>query len=487
MKKEELNELINRGVPVYKGLILNVNELINISDDKDKARIEFKKINKKINEKLHNDTYYKFFDKNILNTVILKANENNSMGEIYVSYKLSVLLEINRLLDLGINNFSIKNCLEQVNKELDKEMDIRNKNDLMNKYPLLYEEYLRGIVLHKKIINEKDTKVQKDLSKEYFASGMRDLVYYYVSEQRKFFRTFINNFYKYDEALYDIYDVCSYINKEKMDLYIAYKYLQAGLTSSKHEDKQYAIYYLIGYLRSNQSSKAMINIHNKVITYHDILDGYKKLFKIDKELIPYDTFRKQFVGKTSSEAQEIIKENLKCRRVPFVINKDRLDDSHVIEIIKERLIRDYKLNDKKNARIVIDKSLELYKRKIELLEKSPYIEKFVGVNDYNGYISYFYPNSNIICEKFFDNYELYKLSIDEAMYIFKTSFFVEKFSLPKIELIHDKNIRRIYHKGDFESRANKFINASKTRQTEDETLRLIDELNHYNGFIRVRK
>ena len=52
---------------------------------------------------------------------------------------------------------------------------------------------------------------------------------------------------------------------------------------------------------------------------------------------------------------------------------------------------------------------------------------------------------------------------------------------------HDKNIRRIYHKGDFESRANKFINASKTRQTEDETLRLIDELNHYNGFIRVRK
>ena len=194
MKKEELNELINRGVPIYNGLILNVNELINISDDKDKARIEFKKINKKINEKLHNDTYYKFFDKNILNTVILKANENNSMGEIYVSYKLSVLLEINRLLDLGFNNFSIKNCLEQVNKELDKEMDIRNKNDLMNKYPLLYEEYLRGIVLHKKIINEKDTKVQKDLSKEYFASGMRDLVYYYVNEQRKFFRTFINNF-----------------------------------------------------------------------------------------------------------------------------------------------------------------------------------------------------------------------------------------------------------------------------------------------------
>ena len=83
-----------------------------------------------------------------------------------------------------------------------------------------------------------------------------------------------------------------------------------------------------------------------------------------------------------------------------MINKDRLDDSHVIEIIKERLIRDYQLNDKKNARIVIDKSLELYKRKIELLEKSPYIEKFVGVNDYNGYISYFYPNSNIICEKF---------------------------------------------------------------------------------------
>ena len=66
MKKEELNELINRGVPIYNGLILNVNELINISDDKDKARIEFKKINKKINEKLHNDTYYKFFDKNIL-------------------------------------------------------------------------------------------------------------------------------------------------------------------------------------------------------------------------------------------------------------------------------------------------------------------------------------------------------------------------------------------------------------------------------------
>ena len=241
MKKEELNELINRGVPVYKGLILNVNELINISDDKDKARIEFEKINKKINEKLHNDTYYKFFDKNILNTVILKANENNSMGEIYVSYKLSVLLEINRLLDLGINNFSIKNCLEQINKELDKKMDIRNKNDLMNKYPLLYEEYLRGIVLHKKIINEKDIKVQKDLYKEYFASGMRDLVYYYVNEQRKFFRTFINNFYKYDEVLYDIYDVCSYINKEKMDLYIDYKYLQAGLTSSKHEDKQYII------------------------------------------------------------------------------------------------------------------------------------------------------------------------------------------------------------------------------------------------------
>lgn len=84
-------------------------------------------------------------------------------------------------------------------------------------------------------------------------------------------------------------------------------------------------------------------------------------------------------------------------------------------------------------------------------ENSNYIYKIFGINKFEGYIGYIYPNGRVVMEKFYDDIKNKKVSTLSATYIMNIYNFIEISKLNKIEIIDlimnnpSSNIYRVYH------------------------------------------
>ena len=114
-----------------------------------------------------------------------------------------------------------------------------------------------------------------------------------------------------------------------------------------------------------------------------------------------------------------------------------------------------------------------YERKMRFFENSGYLYRIYGINEFNGYIAFIYPNGEVIMEKFFNDYANCIPTINEAIYNVRVTDFETLSKLKKPALIKDKRCRRIIHKGDWESKGQEIIDRPTTPESEEEVKKLM--------------
>ena len=90
------------------------------------------------------------------------------------------------------------------------------------------------------------------------------------------------------------------------------------------------------------------------------------------------------------------------------------------------------------------------------LENSSYLFRLEGINEFEGYQGYLYPNGTVIFEKYYDNIKTKKVASGSATYVMNLNNFVEVSKLTKSEIISKINkgevegVSRIFHREDME-------------------------------------
>lgn len=90
------------------------------------------------------------------------------------------------------------------------------------------------------------------------------------------------------------------------------------------------------------------------------------------------------------------------------------------------------------------------------LENSAYLFSLEGINEFEGYQGYLYPNGAVVFEKYYDNVKTKKIASGSATYVMKLENFVELSKLSKSEIISKINsgeiegVKRIFHREDME-------------------------------------
>lgn len=120
----------------------------------------------------------------------------------------------------------------------------------------------------------------------------------------------------------------------------------------------------------------------------------------------------------------------------------------------------------------------------QLLLNSGWIYRVYGIEKFEGYEGFIYPNGNVIFEKFYENIDTKEVARSSATYIMNIYNFIDLSKLSKPEIIHlinssnNPGVKRVYHVQDMNRWKAKIIGYVIGSYNED----VID---HVNGLINA--
>lgn len=122
-----------------------------------------------------------------------------------------------------------------------------------------------------------------------------------------------------------------------------------------------------------------------------------------------------------------------------------------IQIKKSETLTGKSNNERKNS-IDKDKALQDVNMRITILENSGFIGRPIrGLNTFNGYYAFVYPNGVVILEKFWNNEETLSPAMYNATYVMNIDNFIEMSKISKLNLIDyikafpEVGVKRIFH------------------------------------------
>jgi hypothetical protein len=262
------------------------------------------------------------------------------------------------------------------------------------------------------------------------------------------------------------------LDKEKFELYLADKYLQIAQSSDSDKTKQECVYYISTYIRETKfSAIAIKNDNGEEITFRKLLYRFKKLLKNNPIIKPIDEDRSHFEGyhwkHVENHVRKYFLNGVNWQIVPP--GEETELDTRVIESLN-RTYNHLSLEEKEKR---IRERYAEYERKMKFFDKSGYAHRIYGINEFNGYIAFIYPNGEVIMEKFFNDYANCIPTINEAIYNVKVTDFETLSRLKKPVLIKDKRCRRIIHRGNWESKGQEIIDRPATPESQEEVKKLM--------------
>ena len=132
---------------------------------------------------------------------------------------------------------------------------------------------------------------------------------------------------------------------------------------------------------------------------------------------------------------------------------------------------------KKEEKSQEEKNRELRNR-LDFFETSPYLYHVEGINNFEGYLGYIYPNNLVIFERFYKDTKKYEPADNNATYIMTLNNFIEMSKLSKLEImqyIKDGNtdVVRKYHTSSWK---NKITAVIEGKGYDIDTIQIIGEL-----------
>lgn len=494
---------INKGVPVCTLVDIKSRDLLEISDNKEAVDRIIKREFDKYMDYVRGLCFSSDID--FFYTMAITVDEDTLERKIIFSPNgfISTLM-FNLNYDNICKNFDGKthiigegdliSLVDHFMVGLSARIDILKKIDAPNKlhieFPLLYDKYqnkLKEVEQMKKImvkLNGMSRKQKREYIKlfdmeqrktipgfslnEYLNEAVSFSLEKFISDYCTTLKSLLDNSDKIMEYIYSHpinFDGLNDMGKNKLELYLAYQFLNMAELSGDDKKQDY-LYYVSNYFAENKSlldSNLSITIKNKtgikighlLPKYNDSLfltprilyDRYCQLLVENPNLRAIDFSHLNFDGMSATEVKEFMTEYLK----DLSANWDFLppdDKTYEEEIIKKIRKSGDKLSDedKNNHQ---NRLLELFMEKKELYDSSDPFFRVKGRDTFDGYIGFVYSNGRVVLDKFYDDAESGKLADGHAIYAMSIQEFYELSRLSKSQIIRSKLCNRYIHKGNW--------------------------------------
>ena len=457
-------------------LNIDINKLIDICSNGRKTKEELLETFNIMNGKNVHDTFkYCKFNDNFIDKVACISDGTKIVGTLAPSYtefldKIFKILNVNPNLRYLIA--ADDDNLEEVLKariEILKTM--QNEGALSKEFPMLYDDLRDG----RKVINSirqqlrnldnisSMTPIERMAAKEDLKKAERQYYKYALSpgffakdpketfiykqvelykrfvERRKEYKKLIekNNYNKYIEKNFD---------KNKIALLVVNGYLDA-MNATNDREKKLKYYNLVKlYLESDSVDRnAEIIVDGKTINFNTITakakSAHNKLTRVDiamnVEFLPAGSGYDVVNGSENTG------------------NRTHMTEEEIANLIEVgRAIDEYYTN-------------------------SNYSAKVIGLKKFAGYFAYIYPNGIVVLDK--DFREKYPSTAEGAIYVMAARDFELLCGIGKTDLIkHPFLIGHRYHRGDWQSKIDEYINKEGTEIEQEESKQLIKRLQDQN-------
>ena len=491
MNTQEMYNAINKGVPSYEIIELSIETLLNqCASNRQLFENEISLLRKLYYEDITRIVKWNKAYADFLKGFRIITNYKNSQTNIFISPK--TYLEVIKKA-LNVNNTSIdfndRTLSIELMTKIKELKSITSVEELKTKFPVIYEDYQLSFTSYAKIKayerkhkNDSDQQQVQNTIDEQFTHyrlyGLDTNFNSFINKQSEMYRRFVTQrtFVEgHTNRMTIDFSMFTGLDKEKFELYLADKYLTKAQESQDEQIKQECLYYVTTYIRETKISCISIqNDEGKNISFKSILKRYKRILKGNPTLRPIDEERSHFENYHYKHVINHVKKyfftDVNWQIVPPGTQEEQ--DKTVISSLNRKY--NY-LSPEERKKIILEK-YAVYERKKAFFENSGYIYKIFGINAFDGYIAYFYPNGEVLMEKFFDDYANCIPCVDEAIYNIHITDFETLSKFDKITLIKNQRCKRIIHRGNWEERGqlilSKPITDDSTQIVQEEIKRL---------------
>ena len=516
MAKDIISEVINKGVPIDTPITVRYSDLYTLCDNKEKfeevVRGEFYKFAEYLKSLFPSQdinlfhTMSVFTDPNTLEKK-LQFSKDGFFGSLIYNLNFNNSCDVSQS-EVVFNDFN-PDMLYERTKKLRK---IKEEYKLQMYFPSLYLKYIE-----QKKMYEAVNKFYNKIAKSNMSTKERELEIvrfldnliaegYVVTENvfekaKKFsLKRFCNDYADcFDNMISHANEICEYLDthtfsisdieldKEKLELYIAYRFL-TELKSEKKDDKQRYVYFIANYFKENSKRKTStvpeINVggtfQNNFAVNEKALEGininpkyiyseFSKVFIENPEIKLVNFNGVDFSGMNEEEIEEFIRDYLSVFKVNWVIiPKEEIGKREGIHPYKPRTVDEERLN-------------QLFMEKIEFYSELSPIMHIQGRDTFDGYEGFIFSNGMVILDKFFENSRTGKVSKGDAIYYMNIEDFYRLSRYPKSVLRKDPNVGFIEHRKRWQEKALKIINM------DDNNIKTSEQLDELKAKTLVKK
>ena len=509
-----INKVINKGVPISTPIVILERDLVDISNNGKKLEEQiiekFYKYLDFIAEKCGKSNNVEFFmttsivsdpqtlekklcfsETGLINSIIFGLNIDNVCDKITQAGVFSTSCYIEDFLDV------YKDRIEDKIKSLRL---ISREDKLEKKFPRVYakykesEEYYKNLKeIKKSLENPKVDKMQALKVKAVLANILNDSkrnvdinkelekaekfsLYTFCNECADIYQEIINNF---DEIVNFLYNYTidinnTGINSEKLELYIVNQFIES--CNLNPDVKQRYIYYVSDYYNRDKSrrndEKNYIEINRngskKRITPASLYKEYCEILKNNPEIKVVDLSKVDFSTMNLKEVEEFVMEFLKDLQANWEIIPETNYNNTVVEHLKGNYSGTTTYN---GVKVSEEKLLEMFIDKKEFFASTDPFFRIKGKKTFEGYIGYIYTNGKVVLEKYYDKVSTGKLAYGDAIYVMNIEDFYRLSQFPKRVLMSDPSVERKVHNGNWQDEIRKIISKENQKAKTAEELK----------------
>ena len=441
MNNQDLNEILNIGIPCYNSLEINLSDLtLTCSKDIYESINVERRLSLDIKEKIEKEINHKSFN--------YKTNFFKNINFMSDINSVSIFgLDKKQLL---INLFSSLTILDRKDK-------ITMIQEIIIKRKKLLEQFLEYIN-HNSYTKEFHKNLKTNFNFIYrnkpYNIDLREYLKNEIEHYNKLIKYYNSNPNIVIKELFDYYLYC--LDTDKVGLFIAYNYIlqsKKAIEYNNYDVAQKYLFYVTAYFKKNN------NINIKIISKDKKINiSYDELYKMYIDLLNKNIFLKELYLDRSIFQNNSVEDN-KVVINNLIKNSDILNNiflsnisSNEFDIISKNLSDKLYLYLKNNPVSIV---------RCNTCENSSF---------YN-YLAFIYENGIILLDRFLNIESINELNND-AIYVLNTYNYEKNINRKKIELIND----RILHISDWQDKVNRLTNLDTTDDLKESTKILVKSI-----------
>lgn len=503
----QIEESINKGVPIEAPVPILSEDLILLSTNKDKMR-------KVIDQAFEQHLTFVFqglkpIDIDFFKTLSIFTDSETlqrKVGFAPSAFLSSLLLNLN-VGDFYYNFNQYADTLVTLNvceaqelflERIEVLKNIVNEKKLKREFPALYVKYqdkkkveasLRQVlpVLQDSNLSLQQKLHYRKLLLEAFQKNhveINDLDDFIDSHREVSLENFTSEYAQvlseivvripmiYDTLLQSSVDFTKapYVEGEKLELYLAHQFLHLA-EAVNPVDTQRFLYYVSSYFAEKPERKtddnlkitfgghraSNLNLKGKTITTTPaaIYQRYQELLISRPELHVIDFNQLDFSGMKLDEVEDFMAEYLKDLKAnwEFLPRDDTSLEHQTLDSIRTSSL-EYSEEDRTLER---ERLVRLYMAKKEFWDSTEPFYRIKGKNTFDGYVGYIYTNGKVLLDKYYENAKTGRLAEGQAIYSMDINDFYQMSQLPKQALIRHPACNRIIHRGNWQEKVTSMI------------------------------